>query len=57
MNNLSEEQMKMLEPYMRNNMKHLKEMTRSILSKTGEEIYQIMMIFILQQMKLHGKQL
>ena len=25
MNNLSEEQMKMLEPYMRNNMKHLKE--------------------------------
>ena len=33
--------MKMLEPYMRNNMQHLKEMTRSILSKTGEEIYDL----------------
>lgn len=41
MNNLNEEQMKMLEPYMRNNMQHLKEMTRSILSKTGEEIYDL----------------
>lgn len=41
MNNLSEEQMKMLEPYMRNNMQHLKKMTRSILSKTGEEIYDL----------------
>lgn len=33
--------MKMLEPYMRNNMQHLKKMTRSILSKTGEEIYDL----------------
>lgn len=41
MNNLSEEQMKMLEPYMRNNMQHLKKMTSSILSKTGEEIYDL----------------